>query len=67
MKINPGPDEDEEKPAEKAGPAGKRRKVVREDTDILKLLLEVAEEICMRVGNLKVMLKKDIQRMERRW
>ena len=55
------------KPAMKAGPAGKRRKVMTEDTDInIKLFLEVAEEMCMRAGKLKAMLKKDLQRMERR-
>jgi hypothetical protein len=56
------------KPAMKAGPAGKRRKVMTEHTDInIKLFLEVAEEMCMRAGELKAMLKKDLQRMERRW
>ena len=36
------------KPSEKAGPAGKRRKVITEDTDInIKLFLEVSEEMCM--------------------
>ena len=56
------------KPAEKAGPAEKRRKVNPTDTDInIKLFLEVAEGMCLRVGQLKTMLKHDLQRMERRW